>query len=297
MDQDERKPLLEIAPYHRSEAEAREYVGRLAQRLGVTSFKSKLTSGKSITIPTTGRPMVVNLRTEVRQARVTGIPPAMQGLIDNSDRFMPPAISLGVSAGGKVKISVTIGSHMASIDGDGILEPPASALANDVLYYRREAVAASAEHRLASIARAYRTYLQVCVSLVDAFLGHATFALAAVNPKITDSEDYNVIRSPAAFASRIDAWCRLFKHPPESFRQSKCWSDLSKLRVERNRYVHPAEPVYSLGIDEIVNVLNQCRDGVGGTLECFREMAGLSPYVSYIQQVKTAPIIKKSKHR
>jgi len=26
---------------------------------------------------------------------------------------------------------------------------------------------------------------------------------------------------------------------------------------------------YSLGIDEIVNVLNQCRDGVGGTLEYF----------------------------
>ena len=288
-----RKPLLEIAPYHRSEVEARAYVGTLANKLGVVGFKSKLASGKNVTIPTNGKSLSVNLRTEVRQARLTGVPPSMQGLIDNSDRLMPTPISLGVSMGGSATISVTIGSHTSSIAGDGILEPPVGALADDVLYYRKEAVEASAGHQLALIARAYRTYLQVCVSLVDAFLGHATFALGQVDPKIASSEDFQLVRSPASFAARIDGWCRLCNHSPESFRRTNSWSDLSKLRQQRNRYVHPSEPIYSLGVDDIVNVLNQCRDGVGGTLEYFRTAAGLDPNLSYIQKIKTAPIIKK----
>jgi hypothetical protein len=294
MDRKARNPLLEIAPYHRSEPDAREYVRQLAEKLGVLNFKTKLTLDKSVTIPTSGKPIIVNLRTEVRQARVTGVPPAMQGLIDNSDRLMPPPISLGVSMRGSAKISSTVGSHTSSIDGDGILEPAVGALADDVLFYREQAVTDSAEHRLALIARAYRTYLQVCISLVDAFLGHATFALREKNPKIAASAHFITIQNPAPFEDRVDAWCRLWGHPPETFRQTKSWSDLSKLRTQRNRYVHPAEPIYSLGIDEIVNVLNQCRDGVGGTLEYFRMIAGLDPCLSYIQKVKTAPIIKKT---
>ena len=293
MDHKVRRPLLEIARYHRSESDAREYVGQLAARLGVSNFKSKLVSGKSVTISTGGKPFIVNLRTEVHQARVTGVPPSMQGLVDNSDRLMPPPMSLGVSMGGTARISVTVGSHTATIDGDGILESPVVALAGDVLYYRQETVAASAEHQLPLIARAYRTYLQVCISLVDAFLGQATFALAEINSKIVTTEDFRKIQSTAPFEDRIEAWCRLFSHSPESFRKTKNWSDLSKLRQQRNRYVHPAEPTYSLGVDEIVNVLNQCRDGVGGTLEYLRNIAGLDPYLSYIQKIKTAPIIKK----
>jgi hypothetical protein len=166
-----REPLLEIAPYHRSEPDARKYVGQLAEKLGVSNFKTKLACDKSVTVSTSGKPLIVNFRTEVRQARITGVSPAMQGLIDNSDRLMPPPMSLGVSMSGGAKISVTIGSHTSSIDGDGILEPPVGVLADDVLYYRREAVAASVEHHLPLIARAYRIYLQVCVSLVDAFRG------------------------------------------------------------------------------------------------------------------------------
>jgi hypothetical protein len=202
-------------------------------------------------------------------------------------------MTLGVSMRGAARISVTVVSHTATIDGDGILEYPVVALAGDVLYYRQQAVAASSEHQLSLIARAYRTYLQVCISLVDAFLGHATFVLAEINSEITTTEDFRKIQSTAPFDDRIEAWCRLCAHPPESFRQTKNWSDLSKLRQQRNRYVHPAESTYSLGIDEIVNVLNQCRDVVRGTLEYLRNIASLDPYFSYVKKIKTAPLIKK----
>jgi hypothetical protein len=294
MDRKVRKPLLEIASYHRSEQDARAYVGQLAERFGISNFKTKLTCDTPVTILTTGKPLVANLRAEVRQARVTGVPPVMQGLVDNSDRLMPPAMSLGASMGGTARISIAIGGRTYSLHGDGIHESPVTALADDVLHYRQQLVAASADHSLSLIARAYRTYLQVCISLVDAFLGHARFALGVIDPKIAASDDFRTVQSTAPFVERVDAWCRLWAQPPESFRQTKSWSDLSKLRQERNRYVHPAEPVYSLGIDEIVNVLNQCRDGIGGTLEYFRKIAGFDPCLSYIQKVKTAPIIKKS---
>ncbi|MFZ0599961.1 MAG: hypothetical protein WAN05_01010, partial [Roseiarcus sp.] len=275
--------------------DAREYVGDLAAELGVSNFKTKLACGKDLTIPTSGGPRIVNLRKEVFQARLTGFAPNMQGLIDSSDPLMPSPISLGASMRGTVKITSTIRGHTTSLDGDGILEPPVGALADDVLFYRRQAVEASTGHNLAEIARAYRTYLQVCISLVDAFLGYATFSLERADPSKTASEDFKIVQSTAPFETRVDAWSKLFDHPPETFRRTRSWSDLSKLRRERNRYVHPAEPIYLLGVDEVVNVLNQCREGVGGTLEYFRRIAGLHPLLSYIQKVKTAPIITKSK--
>lgn len=294
MGQEVHKPLLEIAKYHRCEKDAREYVHGLAKSLGVTNFGTKLAQGKQIVVPTSGKAFSVDPRHEVRQARLEGVPPGLQGLFDNSDRLMPPSISLGTSSKA-IKIDVTVGSFTASIDGPGIHEPPVGALADDVLFYRRNAVMASTEPDLVSLARFYRTYLQVCVSLVDAFLGHATFALGERQPAIAASEHFLQVKSTAPFTERLEAWCDLCGHPPATFRATKCWSDLGKLRQERNRYVHPAEPVYSLGIDEIVNVLNCCRDGVGGTLEYFRKIADLDPRLSYIQKVKTAPIITRTR--
>jgi hypothetical protein len=295
MDEETRKPLLQIERYHRSEADAREYVAQLAASLGVSNFKTKLTCGNDFTIRTSGRSTIVNPRKEVFQARLTGVAPSMQGLLDHYDRLMPSPLSFGASMGGKVKATSTIMGHTTSLNGDGILEPPVVALADDVLFFRRQAVEASTGHDLAVIARAYRTYLQVCISLVDAFLGYATFSLQWADPSKTASEDFKIVQSTAPFETRVDAWSKLCDHPPETFRQTRSWSDLSKLRQERNRYVHPTEPIYVLGIDEIVNVLNQCREGVGGTLEYLRKIAGLPPWLSYIQKVKTAPTITKSK--
>jgi hypothetical protein len=292
MAEEGRKPLLEIARYHRSEDDAREYVGQLAEALGVRNFKTKLSCGKEITLPISGKP-TVNPRTEVVQARLTGVPPSMQGLIDYSDRLMPLPTKIGASMGGKVKLSSTVQGHTSSLDGDGILEAPVGALADDVLFYRRQAVEASVGTNLSAIGRAYRTYLQVCISLVDAFFGHATFSIGKTDPNKAASEHFGTVQSTAPFEVRVDAWSRLFDRPPEAFKQTKNWSDLSKLRQERNRYVHPSEPIYVLGVDEIVNVLNQCREGVGGTLEYLRAIAGLHPHLSYIQKVKTAPKITK----
>jgi hypothetical protein len=289
-----RKPLLEIAKYHRSEPDARRYVEELAGRFGVTNFKSKLVSDKSVTIPTSGPELVANLRREVYQTRLTGVPPILQGIVDNSDPLMPPPFSLGASLGGTASINITIGSFSATIDGDGIHEAPVTALADDVLYYRRQVVEFSEDHHLSEIARAYRTYLQVCISLVDAFLGHATFMIGERHKALSATAEFKVVTSTAPFLERIDAWCRLFGKTSHSLKASKEWSDLSKLRHERNRYVHPSEPVYSLGITEVVNILNQCRDGVGGLLEHLRAIAGLDTKLSYIQKMKTAPVIKKS---
>jgi predicted transglutaminase-like cysteine proteinase len=170
-----------------------------------------------------------------------------------------------------------------------------AALSDDVLFYRCNVVLDSAKPNLVSLARSYRTYLQVCISLIDAFLSHATFALGECLPAARASEHFSKLQSHARLTERLEAWCSLWEQSPAALRATKSWSDLEKIRQERNRYVHPAEPMYSLGIDEIVRVLNCCRDGVGGILEHLRNVAGLDPRLSYIQKIKTSPIIEETK--
>jgi hypothetical protein len=294
MADDARRPLLEIAPYHRSENDARDYVAKIAAKLGIRNFKTKLTTGRTFTIQTSGKPSIINPRNEVRQARLNGVLLALQSLFDNSDRLMPPPMSIGVDSA-SIKISMKIGTFETSIHGAGIHEAPVIAIADDVLFYRRQVVESSSGATLNVIARAYRTYLQVSISLIDAFIGHAAFSLAEFFPMQAASPHFQTLKSTAPLGERMDAWFELWERPPSTFRQTKCWSDFERLRQERNRYVHPAAPIYSLGIDEIVDVLNRCRDGVGGTLECFREAANLPPELSYIQRIKTAPIIKRAR--
>lgn len=231
-------------------------------------------------------------------ARRSGVPPTLQFLFDQSDLLMPPPFELaawGNVKGLSVDLTMTVGSFSKTISSPGILEAPVDALADDVLFYRQQAILFSNQRDLKSLARAYRTYLQVCISLVDAFLGHAAFGLKNIDPKSARSENYNALTSPTSFSNRLDAWFEICRNSSSIYRQTKCWSDLEKLRQERNRYVHPVEPIYSLGLDEIVNVLNRCRDGVGGTLEHLREIAGVDPRLAFIQKVKTAPMIKKVK--
>lgn len=238
--------------------------------------------------------MQVNLRGEVFTARTYGVPTILQPLIDNSDPFMPPPLSLGVIGdvpGISFGINVKIGTFEADIQGQGIHEAPATALAEDVLYFRSQVVEAADRHDLPSMARSYRTYLQVCISLVDAFLGHAAFSARQLKSPKVETEAFKILTGAFRFEDRMTAWCEICERSPQSYRSMRAWSDLQSLRRERNRYVHPTDPIYTLGVAEIVNVLNMCRAGVGGTLVEFRTMAGLDPRLSYIQKVLTAPVI------
>lgn len=266
----------------------------LAEQLGIKNFGIKLLSDKPVDVRTSDKPMQVNMRQEVFTARTRGVPTVLQPLIDNSDPFMPPPMSLGIMGdvlGLSFGIKLKIGTFEANIQGQGIHEAPVTALAEDVLYFRRQVVEAAEGHDLSSMARAYRTYLQVCISLIDAFLGHAAFAARQLKSPRVETEAFKTLTGTVRFEDRVSAWCEVCGRSPQSYRSMKPWSDLQTLRRERNRYVHPIDPIYTLGVEEIVNVLNLCQDGVGGTLVEFRRMAGLDPRLSYIQKVLTAPLI------
>lgn len=288
---------LRIEPYHRSEQSARDYVQLLVEQFGITNFKTKLAGDKLVSLPTSDRPIQVNLRREVHQARLAGVPPAIQPLVDASDKFMPPPFALGMIgdvSGLSFELSMKIGTFEAKIVGAGVHEAPVMALSDDVLHFRRQIVDAAASHDLPQFARSYRTYLQNCISFVDAFLGHAAFAVRQLgSPKATTSA-FKKLTETVRFEDRLDAWCELCGRSPQAYKGSKSWSDLQVLRRERNRYIHPSEPIYTLGIDDVVKVLNLCRDGVGGTLVELRQIGGLEANLSYIQKVLTAPIISRS---
>lgn len=203
-------------------------------------------------------------------------------------------MSIGVMGdvpGLSFNISVKIGTVETAIRGAGIHEAPVTALADDVLHFRRQVAEAAKNQDLPQMARSYRTYLQVCISLVDAFLGHAAFAAKQLKSPRVESEPFKTLAGTVRFENRVTAWCEVCGKSPEAYRTTKAWSDLQTLRRERNRYVHPAEPIYTLSLEEVVKILNLCRDGVGGTLVEFRNKAGLDPRLSYVQKVLTAPMI------
>ncbi|WP_072389102.1 hypothetical protein [Hyphomicrobium sp. CS1BSMeth3] len=285
------RKMLKIAPYHRSEEDAREYVRKLATQFGVTNFGTKVATGKVATLDTSSGILRVDLRNEIQLARETGVPRNLQSLFDNSDPLMPPGFSLGISSK-HLKATMTIGSLTQSIDAYGILEPPVDVLASDILHFRKEAVDASGTDSLVAVARAYRTYLQVSISLLDAFLGHATFVMAERKPNLLENKHFEQIRNVGSLEKRIEAWFGLCGKSLPDFGKSKRWSDFQALRRERNRYVHPREPLYSLSMKEAVQILNACREGVGGLLELLRRAAGLDERLGFIQKIKTAPPIE-----
>ena len=132
------------------------------------------------------------------------------------------------------------------------------------------------------------------MSLIDAFMGQAAFAIKERSTALSNSDAFETIRSASPFHMRFEAWCTLFGYDSRKYWQSKSWSDLKRLRDERNGYVHPTEPVYSVELNSIIENLNSYRDGIGGTLVEMREMAGMDQRMSYIQRVLTAPLISES---
>ena len=288
---------LKIAPYHRSEKDARAYTAEIADALGINNFKSKLLAGREVTFFCINKTIKFDPRAEVRNSRKTGVPSVIQSIYDQSDKLMPIPLDIGAwtSQPGLIKLSIKIGIYSVEVDSPGVLEPPIGVLSSDILYYREKAVQAAGNMDIKDLARAYRTYLQVCISLIDAFLGHAAFALKQTASKTTTSPHFEILTSTAPQDKRIEAWHQLFGYDFADFCKTKMWSDLIKIKKERNRYVHPSEPIYAISLSEISDTLNRCRDGIGGTLEHLRKTANLDTKMSYVQKIKTAPIIENTK--
>jgi len=291
--------MLKIESYHRSEKEARKYVSDIASGLGIQNFKTKLLCNKSFEISTSDKPLNINAREEIHSCRKTGVPKRLQILFDQSvDRLMPAPFDIGVAGSVKglaIDISMQIGSYSASVAYPGLLEAPVTALADDIIYFRSQVVEESKNNDLKQMARSYRTYLQVSISFIDAFMGFMAFALKEQKPSILQDANYNKLISRVPFEQRLESWFKIFDGDFQKFCQTKSWNDLKKIRKKRNEYIHSSVPIFTADLGSIVNELNCCRQGVGATVLELRKIAGLETKLSYIQKIITAPKISKFK--
>ena len=139
-------------------------------------------------------------------------------------------------------------------------------------------------------ARAYRGYLQASISLIDCFLFRYAYF---VRDKIGDLDQYanmKVLGSRSGLEKRVEAWFQTFAfHEIKNYKETAEWAQFQELRNQRNRFVHPSEPVAGYAMRDIGRYLNYCNRGIGGLLAQFRNYTGFTENLGFIQKLKTAP--------
>lgn len=287
---------LAIAEYHRSASNARLYAEGLATDLGVPPPR-RADYASDVRLQWGQKILVINFAGSVEEARREGIPKLLQQLFDARDTFLAPALEIGVGPlppGLSMQVTSSVGSFSRSIPAPGWFEAPELSLTRDILTFRRLACEYSDPGSFSDAARFYRSYLQSCVSLVDCFLFRYT---SFVRDKIGDLEKYANTRelgSPIGIERRIEAWMTTFAtHRLSDYKGTGEWSQFQELRRERNRIVHPVDPAVAYQPKQMARYLNFCRRGIGGLLSNLRKYSAVDDRVGFIQQLVTAPEIRK----
>ena len=160
---------LIIPEIHVGREKAEKYVGLLCKELNLPIPKGQGFFG-TITINNSQNKTEINLAKEVESVRKTGKADLLQTIFDSSDRFLNNSLSLGITCdvpGLKVKIESNYGGHSSVIHNAGFIEPPEISFSQDIIFYRKQAVQSYNREDLTGFARAYRAYLQSCISLVE----------------------------------------------------------------------------------------------------------------------------------
>ena len=169
---DELHHLLRIENVHMGTAKAREYVEHLAGAIGIPIPK-KEDYHKDVTVNLSGNDFRLNFAECVRDTQENGIPKHLQFLVDSQDTYLAPTIEIAASTdvkGISTNLSGMIGQFSNSVMAPGYIESPERAIADDILYFRKQCCISSTIDRAKECARYYRSYLQSCISLVDCFI-------------------------------------------------------------------------------------------------------------------------------
>lgn len=287
---------LVIADFHRSAANARLYVERLAKHLSI-SVPSRAYYGADVQLQYGPKVLLVNFAGSVEEARRDGVPRLLQQLFDAGDSFLAPALEIGIGpvpAGMKIDVTSSVGNFSKSVPAPGWFESPELSLTRDILTFRRLVCEHSSPDDFNDATRYYRAYLQACISLVDCFL----FRYAgSIKDRIDDLEKYantEILGSTSGIERRMEAWVMTFATTHISdYKGTAEWSQFQELRRERNRLVHPAEPAVAYQPKNLARYLNFCRRGIGGLLANLRNYSAADERVGFIQQVTTAPQVRQ----
>lgn len=286
---------LSIPKFQVGKERSEKYVLRLCKDLKLP-IRNKKDLTKILNINSSDKPTQIKLLDEVDFVRKNGKANILQHMFDANDRFLNTPVSmaiLGPDCGLKIQMSSNYGNHATNISFPGSIEAPEVSFSDDISYYRRDAVNSFNSDDIHGFTRAYRAYLQCCVSLIDCFIHRYTFHVKELIPSTDEYENTAVLDSRKSIEERLEAWITTFAtHRLDAYKNSKQRSKFLELKRQRNEIVHPVYPSIGYSVKNAVKYLNFVQDGVGGLMSELRKYTGYSENIGFIRQVKTQAEIK-----
>ncbi len=274
-------------------SKAQNYVLKLCKQLKYPYVEKKALDKASFDINVKGKIKRIFLKDEVENVMKTGRAKFLQDVFDQRDSFLKPTIDISTTSS-NLNIKSETGSFQTEVSGPGLIEPPEKSLTKDISYYRILAVKEFNQGDISGFARAYRSYLFGCVSLVDCFLYRYYFHIQELpNPDIKKYDNILKLGSHAPVVDRIDAWLITFTGcGKEQICSLKEYSKFMELKKLRNEIVHPKNPAVSYQVTDVVRYLNYASDAVGGLLTRLRVLARQNENIGFIREMVFLPEIK-----
>lgn len=274
-------------------SKAQNYILRICKQLKCPYVEKKALDKTTFDINVNGKIKKIFLKDEVESVMKTGRAGFLQDMLDQSDFFLKPTIDISTTSS-NLNLKSEIGSFQTEVSGPGLIEPPEKSLTKDISYYRILAVKEFNQGDVSGFARAYRSYLFSCVSLVDCFLYRYYFHIKELpNPDIKKYDNILKLGSHASVEDRIDAWLITFTGcGKDQICNLKEYSKFIELKKLRNEIVHPKNPAVSYQVTDAVRYLNYANDAVGGLLTRLRVLARQNENSGFIREMVFLPEIK-----
>ncbi len=292
---------LQIAQNHVGKNAARRYVIELCRRLKVT-VPAKHASEAVLKFEVgNGIKKEIELNKEIEHVMKKGRADGLQIMHDSSDKFLNTPVSLGMMGdvdGIQAQLKSTYGDHTSSIQFPGVIEAPEVSFADDISFYRNEAVRYFNEEDLSGFSRSYRGYLLSCISVVDCFIHRYTFHVKSMIPDTQEYTNTAILDSRKSLDDRLEAWMTTFAfHRLQDLKESAEYCKFIELKRERNNIVHPQDPSVPYGMKQVVKYMNFAALGIGGLLANLRKYTGFTENIGFINQIKTEPPISTVKRK
>ncbi|WP_421302639.1 hypothetical protein, partial [Aeromonas veronii] len=183
---------------------AEKYVIQIWKELNLPKINKKYLYSEIIINQKLADAFIIDLKSEIDCVRKNGKANVLQQMLDQNDRFLSSPISISIM-GDDTGVQFDLGSKYASYSENvkfpGGIESPETSFADDITHYRKEAYKAILSDDFSSLTRAYRSYLQCAVSLVDCFLHKYTFHVNELVSREFNFEVQFPIKNQAAFRS------------------------------------------------------------------------------------------------
>ena len=292
-DQKGNPHFLVLQKYHLSKALGRNTVIATLERCEVQQPKDGWDT-LNLTWKHEQPPISVGFGELVDEARRTGIVSHLQEYLDKRDPVFGGTFGDMCTPNHQLKCSTAYAGWRKEVQGPCRTSCVERDLTEDTLHYRSEACERSNEYDFRVTARAFRSYLSVCLSLLDAFINR--HILLAQHEGFS-SPEFDRLKVETNLEEKVRLWWAVCSgDDPASFFQSAAWCHLQLLRTKRNEILHAVDPISVYSLKEIGLYLNLVRTGIGELLLQLRR-AHKKPTLGFIERLRTAPKVDFHKIR